>query len=727
MNDLNSRKTETRAILLQPPPGDLTGPYPALPYLKAFAEQRGHKVLVRDLGIEALYFLTQEEQLRGLARRASRMRELLEAKEYLEQDEQRLYGMLATAGWIEQNPHAISDAIKTFKSIRRFRDYRQYKRSCHVLDAFYRLLSATHFPAEITAADFTSAQSVNSPEGVLAFCDRALNPYVSFYEEILFSQVAEYQPAAIGISMEFAPQSVQALVLGKMLKERFPAVHITMGGAYLSQWVLLMQEPQLEWLFTCTDSVVCGEGEEAFAGLLDRLAAGETLEGLPNLLYIDRTNGMVHRFDELRYPDAAALPPPDFSDLDLAAYLIPQTVLPYAISRGCYWGKCVFCQNRYGENRMRRYQTVPVEKALDEMSALAERYGTNHFNFSNDVVDPRYLERFSKAAIASGKHFLWNTDLRAEKQFDADMCKLMAEAGLNSVAIGLESGCQRTLDAMNKGKDIEIVRQVMKDLFDNGVATQAMGIFGFPGETESEAESTVKFLEDNLDRISYYVVGLLMVVPGSRMHEDPEKYGVTSISYEGNRLMTPLPTWTSDVRISGSAVNRLYARLERLEDRYAINEYPYVGSLSTNHSFLYFHEGPDILKQLKTEEKRSYTRLMNGLGTTDEQARKKNLKSLVPRPVFPVELFRTQYPLERIQINLQEPTNAHRVYRTQSGEYMLLPMNAIIPIGAIERQVLKHIDGKKNLRSILSKFEGPELKRAMSFFFTLVSQGVVTV
>jgi radical SAM superfamily enzyme YgiQ (UPF0313 family) len=695
--------------------------------LKAFAEPHGHSVLVRDLGIEALHFFSRDEQLKALARRASRMREVLEAKDYLEQDEQRLYGMLATAAWIDRNLHSVADALKTFKNRRRFPDYRQYKRACHVLDAFYRLLSATHFPAEITAADFTSAQSVNSPEGVLAFCDRSLNPYVSFYEEILFSQVAEYQPAAIGISMEFAPQSVHALVLGKKLKERFPDVHITMGGAYLSQWVLLMQEPQLNWLFTCTDSVVCGEGEEAFTGLLDRLASDETLDGLPNLLHIDRADGTVHRFTELHYPDVADLPPPDFSDLDLDGYLIPQTVLPYSISRGCYWGKCVFCQNRYGENRMRRYQTVPVEKALNEMSALAERYGTNHFNFSNDVVDPPYLERFSHAAIASGKHFVWNTDLRAEKRFDADLCKLMADAGLNSVAIGLESGCQRTLDAMNKGKDIEVVRQVMKDLHDNGVATQAMGIFGFPGETESEAEGTVRFIEDNLDRISYYVVGLLMVVPGSRMHEDPEKYGVTSISYEGNNLMAPLPTWTSDTRIPGSAVNRLYARLERLEDRYAINEYPYVGSLSTNHSFLYFQQGPDVLKHLKIEEKRAYTRLVNGFGTTDEKERIKNLKSLVPRPVFPVEVFRAAYPLEQIRMSLQNNVDSQPIQRGRSGDYLLLPMNTIIPVGNVERQVLKHIDGRKNLKAILSKFEGLEQKRAVSFLFTLVSQGIVTV
>ena len=97
----------------------------------------------------------------------------------------------------------------------------------------------------------------------------------------------------------------------------------------------------------------------------------------------------------------------------------------------------------------------------------------------------------------------------------------MAKAGLNAVAIGFESGCQKTLDAMDKGNRVEITREVLKNLYEAGVATQAMGIFGFPGETEQNGEETVRFLEENVDRISYYVMGLLMVMPGSRMYDDP--------------------------------------------------------------------------------------------------------------------------------------------------------------------------------------------------------------
>ena len=210
---------------------------------------------------------------------------------------------------------------------------------------------------------------------------------------------------------------------------------------------------------------------------------------------------------------------------------------------------------------------------------------------------------FSRAVIDSGKTFFWNTDLRAEKAFTKSTCRIMAKAGLNAVAVGFESGCQKILDAMEKGNRVETTRSVLKNLYETGIATQVMGIFGFPGETEKYGEETVRFLEENEDRISYYVMGLLMVMPGSRMHANPRTYGVTSISYANNPLKTPEPVWTSNLRMSVGTVHRLYQRLGRLENVYTINEYPYVGGLSTNHGFLYFRMGPDILKRLQIEAK----------------------------------------------------------------------------------------------------------------------------
>jgi hypothetical protein len=376
---------------------------------------------------------------------------------------------------------------------------------------------------------------------------------------------------------------------------------------------------------------------------------------------------------------------------------------------------------------MRRYQTVTVEKAITEMSQLAERYGSNHFNFSNDVVDPSYLKRLSQALIGERKKFVWNTDLRAEKAFTRDLCETMARAGLNSVAIGFESACQKTLDAMNKGKRVETVRQVIKDLYNTGVATQAMGFFGFPGETEEDAEATVTFLEDNAEYLSYYVMGLLMVVPGSRMHEEPQKYGVSSISYEGNALMAPLPVWRSNSRISADSVNRLYHRLSRLEDVFAINDYPYAGALSTNHSFLYFETGPDVLKRLRREEHDRNFKLLHVLGIKDKHARTKKLKSLVPRFVVPLLIWHSPFPVDRI--NTQVESNRQQLAALPGAglNHVVGPSNLVIYLSQSETRFLEAIDGKKNLQWLLRRFGEMDLERLTAVLLNLAAHGLVAM
>jgi radical SAM superfamily enzyme YgiQ (UPF0313 family) len=592
----NNRPT---ALLLQPPPGDLTGPYPALCYLKSFAAKMAFHVDVRDLNIEAFYYLSQKNRVQEFLELAIEGLRKLELKGALDPGEQHHYHLLQASLWGGLNS-AVQEQIRAcFQQSKYFYNYPSYKKGCRLLDDFYRLLSAVHYPTEVTASEYPTATLLKTMPIVFEHCKHTVNPYVRFYEDVLIPSIAARNPPVIGISMVFASQSVQALVLGRLLKKRFPTSHITLGGAYLSQWVMNMEAPQLRELFKCTDSVICGEGETSFALLLEHIVNGEPLDGMPNLIHYQESTDVFHRFEELIYTDVPAQPPPDFSDLDLSKYLIPETIIPYSISRGCYWGRCVFCQNRYGDHQMRRYQTVPVEKAIAEMTELSERYHTSHFNFSNDVIDPTYLKAFSQAALDSGKSFIWNTDLRAEKAFTKNRCQMMANAGLNAVAIGVESGCQKTLDAMDKGNRVEVTKSVLKNLYEAGIATQVMGIFGFPGETEKDGEQTVRFLEENADRISYYVIGLLMVMPGSRMHDDPSRFGVRSVRYTNNPMRTPEPVWTSDTRMPVEAVQRLYQRLGRLEKIYAINEYPYVGGLSTNHSFLYFRLGPDILKRLR--------------------------------------------------------------------------------------------------------------------------------
>jgi radical SAM superfamily enzyme YgiQ (UPF0313 family) len=717
-----------QAILLQPPPGDLTGPYPALCYLKSYAARQGYRALVKDLGIEALNYLSRPERISALLERLRRQRDRLETAPALDAEKQGRYARLLAGLPAHDDPEWFSQSIQLFRRSDAFFDYSRYKQARSGLNGFFDLLSALHYPTILTAAEYPTATMLKTMDNIQAHQDPGVNPYVPYYEEVLLPFIAGHRPVLVGISMVFGNQSVQALVLGSMIKARFPEIHVTLGGAYLSQWAMTADDTHLEQLLSCAHSIVCGEGEQAFTDLLKRVLKNESPADPPNLICRDGADGILIRCADLNYTDINDQPPPDFSDLDLASYLTPRTVIPYCISRGCYWGRCAFCQNRYGDHHMRRYQTVGVEKAVTEMSALADRCGSRHFNFSNDVVDPVYLKKLSRAILDSGRTFTWNTDLRAEKAYDAQTCQLMARAGLKSVAIGFESGCQKTLDAMDKGKQVETIAQVLKNLYTAGVATQAMGIFGMPGEREADGEKTVRFLEANADHISYYVMGLLMVLPGSRMHRDPGAHGVTAISYERNPLKTPEPVWWSDTRMSPSSVNSLYARLNRLEEIYAIDEYPYVGGLSTNHGFLYYTLGPDILKRLRRNEQNALNQVRRLLGLDGSPVDARRLRKLVPRPVLPYHLLRSRFALHRLSMETGETGNIPEMISANEVDFFQLPGNEPqipVMVGRQEIKLLNRINGRRTLKDVLKGVQKWEMQRALSFVWFLVQNRVI--
>jgi radical SAM superfamily enzyme YgiQ (UPF0313 family) len=716
------------ALVLQPPPGDVTGPYPALCYLKAFAADQGYRVKVKDLGIEALHYLSHPQRVTGMRDRIRQQCARLEASPALDARQQRRYTMLLRAMPALDRPDWFTRRFGLFRRQDSFFDYARYKQARTALNTFFELLSALSFPTTLTPASYPTATMLKTMDAILAHRDPALNPYTDYYETELMPMIAADRPAVVGISMVFGNQSVQALALGKMIKSRFPDIHVTLGGAYLSQWVLNADDAQADQLLACTDSIICGEGEQAFAHLLERILTGAALAGLSNTIYRDERTRQLKRFERLNYTDLDIQPPPDFSDLDLDAYLVPRIIIPYCISRGCYWGRCVFCQNRYGDHRIRRYQTVPVEKAVAEMTALADRHGSRHFNFSNDVIDPAYLKALSQALLAGGRRFTWNTDLRAETQFDAQTCRLMADAGLNSVAIGFESGCQKTLDAMDKGNRVRRTARVMRHLYEAGVATQAMGIFGMPGESEADGEETVRFLEANADVLSYYVMGLLMVLPGSKMHGDPMAHGVTTIRYDHNPLHTPEPVWQSDTRMSLQSVNRLYGRLKHLENIFAIDEYPYVGGLCTNHGFFYYTLGPDILKRLRRKETRSLKRFYHGLGIDGSHPTTKQLKTLKPRMVLPHAIYPSRFELQRFA-RVAEESQAPRMPASATTQtYLIFPdhgQQSAVEVGSREIALLKRIDGQRTLQAVLKKQQGAERKQALSFVWYLYQCGAI--
>ena len=88
------------------------------------------------------------------------------------------------------------------------------------------------------------------------------------------------------------------------------------------------------------DSAILYEGEHALLWLLDALDGQRTMNSVPNLMHRDETG--IHVNQEIYTEKTTALPLPDFDGLPLDHYFVPERIIPYLATRGCYWGRCTF-------------------------------------------------------------------------------------------------------------------------------------------------------------------------------------------------------------------------------------------------------------------------------------------------------------------------------------------------------------------------------------------------
>jgi anaerobic magnesium-protoporphyrin IX monomethyl ester cyclase len=142
------------------------------------------------------------------------------------------------------------------------------------------------------------------------------------------------------------------------------------------------------------------------------------------------------------------LPLPDFDGLPLGKYLAPDLVLPLLTARGCYFGKCAFCNVGYGEAES--FSQLRAEHLADQMLTLREMYGVKHIFFSDEAITPRNLRDLSPILEEEGSPLHWGGCVRLERVITRDLLDSMARGGCRMILFGLESASQAVIDHMVK-------------------------------------------------------------------------------------------------------------------------------------------------------------------------------------------------------------------------------------------------------------------------------------
>ncbi len=340
-------------------------------------------------------------------------------------------------------------------------------------------------------------------------------------------------------------------------KQVQPQAITVLGGSHGTFW----DEGALNE-FPSLDIIVRREGEQTFIELLDKLHSKSSLDTVLGITF--RGEGKIIRTPDRPFiEDLDSLPFPAHDLLPLEKLKHTGKILfPLITSRGCvYW--CDFCSTVRMFGRAYRWRSP--KNVVDEMQLVHDKYGVNQVTFYDDAftVNRDRVMKICEELRTRNLNITWDCGTRVD-MVDREMLKTMHDAGCFAVWLGVESGSEAILGAMNKRIKLDQTRLAFKTANKAGLMTIANTVIGFPGETEQTANETIRFIKElNPDSVGFYVA---TPYPGTPMYEqvkqkgwlrvtDFDKYDTANPTFE-----TPWLTMEKLAKIRYKAYQEFYLR-----------------------------------------------------------------------------------------------------------------------------------------------------------------------
>nr|WP_233169286.1 B12-binding domain-containing radical SAM protein [Hymenobacter sp. BT523] len=532
-------------MLLTPPLTQLNTPYPATAYIKGFLGGRGYDVTQADLGLQLVLRLFSVDGLRRVfaeieaggfdlsdnARRMLRLQHRYLATigpviRFLQNKDLTLAPRICHGRFLPEASRFdhVADLETAFGTMG-LTDQARHLATLYLED-LADLLKETvgpHFGfsryAEKLALSATSFEPLHHElEAAPGLLDRMLL-------EELEPLLARVQPDVVGFTVPFPGNLYGALRLAKHIKEINPATATVMGGGYPNTELRTIQEPRF---FDYIDYLTLDDGEGPWLRLLAYLGHSTEQEArqedvpdgvhcaLQAVLYRPPARDQLQRTflrneqGQIEYinhphPDVPhhEVGTPDYSDLPLTEYLSVLEVLnpmhrlwsdgrwnKLTVAHGCYWKRCSFCDVTL--DYISRYETAPSTLLVDRIEQIIRQTGQTGFHFVDEAAPPLALRDLAIELLKRRVPITWWGNIRFEKTFSADLCRLLAASGCIAVSGGLEVASDRLLALMEKGVTIAQVARVADGFTQAGIMVHAYLMYGFPTQT---AQETIDSLE----------------------------------------------------------------------------------------------------------------------------------------------------------------------------------------------------------------------------------------
>lgn len=553
----------TKTFLITPPFTQLNTPYPGTAYLKGFLNTKNIASYQADLGIEVILKLFSKQGLTNLFDRIeAKQPTTIGNRQPLSPNAERIIALKneylktidAVMLFLQGKNPTLSHLICSEDFLPEASRFTQLEELDWAFGSMGTQDKAKHF-ATLYLEDISDliVECIDSHFGFSRYAERLgrsansfnelhdtlQQPYTyvdEIYLDLLHQRMLEVQPDLVGFSVPFPGNLYAAFRGAQYIKQHFPGVKITMGGGFPNTELRSLTDVRVMEFF---DFITLDDGEAPVECLV------EHVEGRRSVDQLKRTFALIG--GEVKYIDnsgcrdykQADVGTPDYSDLLLDQYIsVIEIVNPMhrmwsdgrwnklTMAHGCYWGKCTFCD--ISLDYIKIYEPVAARLLVDRMEELIAQTGQNGFHFVDEAAPPALMREMALEILRRNLAVTWWTNIRFEKSFTADLCRLLKASGCIAVSGGLEVASDRLLELIQKGVTVAQVARVTRNFTEAGVMVHAYLMYGFPTQTAQETIDSLEMVRQMFE------VGILQsgfwhqfaMTAHSPVGMYPEKFGV---------------------------------------------------------------------------------------------------------------------------------------------------------------------------------------------------------
>ena len=511
---------QQKVFFITPPFTQLNTPYPATAYLKGFLKTQNIQAFQADFGLEVILALFSRKGITEL------FQHIEKENKTLSENCQRIIRL--KSDYINSIDTVISFLHDKNPTVAHFIGERNYlpeasrfeqledlewafgtmgirDKARHIATLYLEDISDLIIEAIDPHFGFSRyAERLGRSASTFDELNTALNAQNTYIDnvllELLAQRIAEENPTLVAISAPFPGNLYSAFKCGQWLKLNHPTIKVMLGGGYANTELRSVSDPRV---FEFFDYITLDDGEAPVLNII------QYLEGKREITNLKRTftliNGAVVYLNNSEMPDFKQkdVGTPDYADLLLDKYLsVIEIANPMhrlwndgrwnklTLAHGCYWGKCTFCD--ISLDYIKVYEATTAKVLVDRIEEIILQTGNNGFHFVDEAAPPALMRELALEIIRRDLTVVWWTNIRFEKSFTYDLCKLLSISGCIAISGGLEVASDRILQLIEKGVTVAQVAKVADNFTQSGIMVHAYLMYGFPTQT---AQETIDSLE----------------------------------------------------------------------------------------------------------------------------------------------------------------------------------------------------------------------------------------